>query len=444
MTARLSRLNELSAHLDTIELGRYDEDGDSRMLKDAAIGAGGIGAAGLGGLYLRNRGDTVNAARHAELLKAGAGKLKEGMEGPTVPAKFEDFRGSSWNAVKTGAADSTKGIKSKLAGLLSKLKITRGVPTIKASAKHERLVELSEELDGVVELGLKYGDKVGEMLKISAAKRANALGESTRKRMYINVGPDGSAWNTKDKGFDGMVTRILNDPDVTRVKGGMAYVLPPRRKQVAQERRYSSRHENLIALSSELDSAIELSLKPGRGARLISRLDELAHASGRKIDSKTLGFLQDHVRSNKMTGLMSRMKGYDAPRGMPDAGEALTDQLRSIAKTTPGLRALSAELDKVISLDAEDGFIGGATVAGLGAGAYGLHQRGAGIKISGREKREWMKRNHNVLTNPKATPQVMAQKFAKYAESPGVTRNISAGFGDLWKSGKSYLRAALK
>ena len=313
LSSRHENLLELSSELsNVIEFGRYDDEtGDNRMLKDAA-GVAAVGGGGLaGGLYLRNRGDAVNAAKYAELQKAPA--LAAGMEGPKIASSLAEHSGGNWNAIKTGGKDVLGGLKDKL----KNFKWSRALPAVvKASAKHERLLELSAELDGVVELGLKYGDKVGEMLKISGAKRANALGESTRKRMYINVGPQGSAWNTKDKGFNSMVTGILNNPDVKRVKGGMAYTLPPRRKMA-----FSSRHENLIALSSELD--------------------------------------------------------------------------------------------KVINLDIEDGIAGGATVAGTGLGLYGLHQRGLGVKL-------------------------------KKKEVAGIGRNISAGAKDLFKSGKSYLRAALK
>lgn len=487
MTTRLSRLNELSAHLDTIELGRYDEEGDSRMLKDAAILGTGAAGAGGAGLYLRNRGDAVNAARHAKLLKAGAGKLKEGMEGPTIPAKFEDFRGSSWNAVKTGAKDATGGIRSKLAGLLSKLRISRGVPTIKASAKHERLVELSAELDEVVEFGRAMipAWKVPNLHQQWAVApsawpkeardliRKSALDSGVRypgtpgiaKRKMAHASPITSHIPPgMEHGWPNEAQQLIADSSRT---ADLKRRLPRPGVQVARRlfrdsegsrvvSAFSSRHENLITLNSELDDVVELSLKPGRGARLISRLDELAHASGRKIDSKTLSFLQDHVRSNKMTGLMGRMKGYDAPRTLPDAGEALTDQLRSIAKTAPRLRALSAELDKVIELG--DGYGDGiGTAAGIGAGGYYLNQRGKSLgRIYGLTPRhrlaqsilptdsvpmEGYKLDKNVKVPGSKRP--MTKRYTT-AGSRGVVNNIAEGAMDLLKSGKSKLRALLK
>ncbi len=165
MTARLSRLNELSAYLgQVIELGRYDEDeGDNRMLKDAAIL--GIGAAGTGaaGLYLRNRGDAVNDAKYAEIKKSGASPLVPGIKREATGA---EFRGGNLSAIKTGAKDASTGIRTKLSDLLSKMKISRAV--VKASAKHENLVELdaiptkakvelSTELDKVINLDIEDG-----------------------------------------------------------------------------------------------------------------------------------------------------------------------------------------------------------------------------------------------------------------------------------------------
>ena len=294
MTTRLSRLNELSAELNqVIEFGRYDDDsGDNRMLKDAA-GVAAVGGGGLaGGLYLRNRGDAVNAAKYAELQKAPA--LAAGMEGPKIASSLAEHSGGNWNAIKTGGKDILGGLKEKLKGF----KWSRALPAVvKASAKHERLLELSAELDDVVELA--RGDVAAQAAPI-LEKLAKSQGGG-----FLNTGWEKAIRTGKNEA--NVPQRLVRNKFAKAIK--------------IVRQGFSSRHENLITLSSELD--------------------------------------------------------------------------------------------KVINLDIEDGIAGGAAVAGTGLGLYGLHQRGLGVKL-------------------------------KKKEVAGIGRNISAGAKDLFKSGKSYLRAALK
>lgn len=320
--SRKAMIRELSATLDqVVELGRYDiEDGDTKMLKDAAI-AGGVGVGGFfGGRKLMQIGDKINEDKYNAMVKGWdklPGKLPEIAElGPAAEASKFGPKAPNFPTLEKAKGSSIRSIGTGLKNVFGRLR---------------KAVRLSAKLDEVIELGLKYGDKVGEMLKISAAKRANALGESTRRRMYIKVGPQGSAWKTKDKSFDGMVTGVLNDPDVTRMKdGGMAYVFPKR-----------------------------------------------------------------------------------------------------------SMRAFSAKLDRIINFDIEDGVIGAGLVGGAGLGAYNLHQRGAGIKVTKKE----LKGLDSIL--PTTTADA-AKRSAEYAKNPGMMRNIKVGAEDLLKSGKKSLRAWLK
>ena len=316
MTTRLSRLNELSAELDqVIEFGRYDDEtGDNRMLKDAA-GVAAVGGGGLaGGLYLRNRGDAVNAAKYAELQKAPA--LAAGMEGPKIASSLAEHSGGNWNAIKTGGKDILGGLKDKL----KNFKWSRALPAVvKASAKHERLLELSAELDGVVELA--RGDRIMKSL--------------------------GHSWETAP---DTITAALKRD-----IKGFKRAYEPQVRESIA-----------------------------------INRLP--------KTRKEWRDNIPEHMQTRKK--LMQHMRDEIA-------GQA------KLSSRHENLIALSSELDKVINLDIEDGIAGGATVAGTGLGLYGLHQRGLGVKLNKKEV-------------------------------AGIGRNISAGAKDLFKSGKSYLRAALK
>lgn len=157
---KLSTLIELSAELDKVrEFGRYDEDeGNRRMLTDAAIGAGGLAATGVGGLYLRNRGDAASKAKMAEITKAGATPFVPGIKRAATEA---EFAGGTGTAIGRGAKDLWKSIRSKIS-------IPALARTVKASAKHENLVELdaiptaakielSAELDEAINLDIGDG-----------------------------------------------------------------------------------------------------------------------------------------------------------------------------------------------------------------------------------------------------------------------------------------------
>lgn len=145
---------ELNARLDKVlEFRGYDEeDGDNRLVKNIA-GVGAVGGGGLlGGLYLRNRGDAVNAERWKAMQAA-----QKGATGAAIPelgkaaeaTKLTEQAvagGGNWRAIKTGAGDVLKGAGGKLKDFFSKFKWTRAIP-IKASAKIESLVELEAKID---------------------------------------------------------------------------------------------------------------------------------------------------------------------------------------------------------------------------------------------------------------------------------------------------------
>tara|TARA_R110000868_G_scaffold188768_2_gene431523 strand:- start:563 stop:2035 length:1473 start_codon:yes stop_codon:yes gene_type:complete len=223
MTTKLSKLIQLGAKADSlIQLGRYDiEDGDTKMLKDAAI-AGGVGVGGFfGGRKLMQIGDKINEKRYNAIVQGGP---KVGQAGGAIGI---DHLGAAGEA-----SPFVKGIKK--------------LPT-------------AEEFKG---------------------------------------------------------------SSIRSIGTGLKNVFGRLRKAVR--------------LSAKLDDLINFSLKPGRGARLVSRFADLSHESGKSISPGTLQFLQEHLRSKKMTGLMGRMRGYDGSGSLPG----------SIA----GVRAMSAKLDGIIEL----------------------------------------------------------------------------------------------
>lgn len=82
---------------------------------------------------------------------------------------------------------------------------------------------------------------------------------------------------------------------------------------------------------------------------------------------------------------------------------------------------LNGKIDKLVNFDIEDGVIGAGLVGGGAYGGYALHQRGAGIPLSKREKKMRM------------------GSFGPEVTGRGATSNIRVGASDLLKSlGKKF------
>ena len=146
--SRKAMIRELSATLDqVVELGRYDiEDGDTKMLKDAAI-AGGVGVGGFfGGRKLMKIGDELNEKRYNAIVKGGP---KVGQAGGALGVKHLGAAGEASPFVKgierLPTAEEFKG--SSIRSIGTGLKSVFG--------RFRKAVRLSAKLDDVLEFGLR-------------------------------------------------------------------------------------------------------------------------------------------------------------------------------------------------------------------------------------------------------------------------------------------------
>jgi len=147
-SSRQENLIALSAKAENlIQLGRYDiEDGDTKMLKDAAI-AGGVGVGGFfGGRKLMKIGDEINEKRYNAIVQGGpkvgqaggalgvahlgaAGEASPFVKGIKKLPTAEEFKGSSIRSIGTGLRN--------------------------VFGRFRKAVRLSAKLDDVLEFGLR-------------------------------------------------------------------------------------------------------------------------------------------------------------------------------------------------------------------------------------------------------------------------------------------------
>ena len=180
-----TQLLQLSADLDRVIELRSDDD-ESHWLRNTAATVGTVGAAGVGASYLagRNLNGPFLPGTEGALGKIGRGSARiasyagdVGRQAASIPSRY----GLDRSLASRMPLNATGGKVSKISSILEAVK-GAGKAVKRFSSRHENLLTLSAELDGVIELGImdKVRSFIPKLKDLKSGYSANRLAGAGR------------------------------------------------------------------------------------------------------------------------------------------------------------------------------------------------------------------------------------------------------------------------